>query len=239
MTIDTSLNDIALSITLDRSHGGPGYQPVVVEGLPPEARGRVLWRRYPTKEEFRGAPMKWEYPDDEGEPRLVGYLPNQPPAGKLEYRLHLDLEGDIARVPEVGTVITRFKGAVPSAVLIPHIILMFVGMLFSNRTGIEAIRRGKRLKTYAWVTAVLLILGGMILGPIVQKAAFGALWTGVPFGYDLTDNKTLIAVVGWIAALVALRKSRHAHWWVLGAALLTFVIFMIPHSLLGSELKHE
>ena len=35
-------------------------------------------------------------------------------------------------------------------------------------------------------------LGGMILGPIVQKYAFGAYWTGIPFGHDLTDAKNLV-----------------------------------------------
>ena len=40
---------------------------------------------------------------------------------------------------------------------------------------------------------LLLAVGGFILGPLVQNYAFGELWTGVPFGWDLTDNKTLIA----------------------------------------------
>jgi hypothetical protein len=47
----------------------------------------------------------------------------------------------------------------------------------------------------------------MILGPVVQKFAFGEYWTGFPFGTDLTDNKTLIAFIGWIIALVAVFKS--------------------------------
>ncbi len=47
----------------------------------------------------------------------------------------------------------------------------------------------------------------MILGPIVQKYAFGELWTGIPFGWDLTDNKTLIAFLFWILAVIMNRKK--------------------------------
>ena len=105
--------------------------------------------------------------------------------------------------------------------------------------GVEAIRGGKRIVTYAWTTLFLMRVGGMIFGPVVQKYAFNAFWTGVPFGYDLTDNKTLIAFAGWIAASIAVARGRNARAWVLAASLLTLIIFIVPHSLLGSELKYE
>ncbi len=56
-------------------------------------------------------------------------------------------------------------------------------------------------------TLFLFIAGGMILGPLVQYFAFGELWTGIPFGWDLTDNKTLIALIFWILAVVMNRKK--------------------------------
>jgi hypothetical protein len=91
----------------------------------------------------------------------------------------------------------------------------------------------------ALLTLALLTMGGMILGPFVQKYAFGAFWTGVPFGWDLTDNKTLISFVAWIGAIWAGRKGNKAHGWILAASIITLIIFMIPHSVLGSELNYE
>jgi hypothetical protein len=81
-------------------------------------------------------------------------------------------------------------------------------------------------------------VGGFVLGPLVQKLAFGTWWAGVPLGWDLTDNKTLIAMVIWIAALAAGRKGRGARGWILAASVLMLVVFLIPHSLMGSELKY-
>ena len=79
----------------------------------------------------------------------------------------------------------------------------------------------------------------MIFGPIMQKYAFGEFWTGVPFGIDLTDNKTLIAVIGWIIALIAIKKSSNPKGWIIFASVLMFIIYLIPHSVLGSELDYN
>jgi hypothetical protein len=78
----------------------------------------------------------------------------------------------------------------------------------------------------------------MILGPIMQKYAFGEFWTGIPFGWDLTDNKTLIALIFWIIAVVMNRKKERPLYTILAAAVL-LVIFSIPHSVLGSELDYS
>jgi cbb3-type cytochrome oxidase subunit 1 len=76
-------------------------------------------------------------------------------------------------------------------------------------------------------------IGGFILGPLVQKLSFGVFWTGFPLGLDLTDNKTLIAFIGWLAALIAGWRGKPARGWVLGASILMLVVYFIPHSLLG------
>ncbi len=84
----------------------------------------------------------------------------------------------------------------------------------------------------------------MILGPIVQKYAFGAFWTGVPFGYDLTDNKTLIMWIVWAAVcgLFVWKRMRSVlaeRVSVILVAVVMVVVYLIPHSLRGSELDYD
>ena len=76
----------------------------------------------------------------------------------------------------------------------------------------------------------------MIIGPIVQKYAFGIYWTGFPVGTDLTDNKTLLAIVFWLTAYGLRKKSR---WWTVAAAILMVIVYLIPHSVAGSELDYS
>ncbi len=85
----------------------------------------------------------------------------------------------------------------------------------------------------------LLFVGGLVMGPVVQKYAFDAYWTGWPFGTDLTDNKTIVAFLGWLGAALMIPKSTKPHFLVIAAAVILLIIFLIPHSLLGSELDYS
>ncbi len=170
---------------------------------------------------------------------LKGELPWQPPAGKLEFRLELSAPGQSVMVPAAGPVVTRFKGDVPGSVLVLHIIAMFGGMLLSTRAGLEFLSPAGNLRKLTLWTIAFLAVGGAILGPVVQKYAFNAYWTGWPFGTDLTDNKTAVALAAWLGAYVALKRSMRPQVWAAVAAVLTLAVFMIPHSLLGSELDYK
>ncbi len=162
-----------------------------------------------------------------------------PKAAKLAYSINLFCpRGEPQDLTGGKPVIIRFKGPVPDWVLIPHILVMFLAMLTAIRGGLEALGREGRTRKYALWTVILLFVGGFILGPLIQKISFGAWWTGFPLGFDLTDNKTLIAFLGWLVALLVGGKGRNARWFVLAAAVLMLVVYLIPHSLLGSELDY-
>ncbi len=161
-------------------------------------------------------------------------LPGQPAAGKLLYSIH-------GTTPTSGTiflpsVIVRFKGEVPAWLLILHIIAMFSGMLLAFRAGLEAFFKDGRWQRLVTWTLGVTAFGGLLLGPIVQKYAFGAFWTGFPMGGDLTDSKILFAVLVWLGAFFLRKKNR---CWIIAAALLMIAVYLIPHSLHGSELNYK
>jgi hypothetical protein len=111
-------------------------------------------------------------------------------------------------------------------------------MLFSNLSGLLAAFRIPSYRKYTFLTFGFLFVGGMILGPVVQLYAFGDLWTGVPFGWDLTDNKTLIAFLFWVPAVVMnLKKQRPVY--TLIASIVLLLVYSIPHSMFGSHLDYN
>lgn len=232
-----------ITYRLQRSAEGASSHEVALAVPDTTYGGVVLHRRFRTEEPWHEAPMR-AVPDGRGRYRLVGSIPAEPPGGKVSYQVRVWRSAPGIRVaetiPRSGPLVLRFRGYVPPLVLVPHVLLMFLGMLWSNRAGLEALRREGSHARLALVSLVLLSLGGMVLGPLVQWYAFGDAWTGVPFGWDLTDNKTLIAVVGWLAAVLASRRGgRQGRYWVLAAALVTLIVFSIPHSVMGTELDYE
>ena len=189
----------------------------------------LYYRVYPTDNPFQSTAFARKGNE------LTAYLPKQKMAGKLEYYVEFKHGDEQTSIPHQ---IIRFKGDVPAFVLIPHILFMFLTMLLSNVAGLTAAFNFQQFKRIGEFAFWSLLLGGMVLGPVVQKYAFDELWAGIPFGWDLTDNKTLIAFVFWVIAFVVNRKNPSRTWTIV-AALVTAIIFAIPHSMFGSELDPE
>jgi hypothetical protein len=230
---ESSLSGGAVSFELPRSAETTSDCEVAVEVPDQEVSGRLLYRRFRTEDPWTEAPMARQ------EGRLVGHLPRQPMAGKLAYKVILDDRGKDISLTGDEPIVIRFKGHVPTPLLLAHVLVIFAAMLFSTRAGIAALDKGSDPRRLAAWTVVLFFVGGFILGPLMQKFAFDAWWTGFPLGRDLTDSKTLLAVLAWVAALVAGRGGRKNRGWVLAASVVTLVVFLIPHSLLGSELRYN
>ncbi len=195
--------------------------------------GFLFYKRYKTNDLYSKVPMV----NKNG--NLTGFLPYQPPAGKLQYFIEIKKGEAKVIIPENKNVIIRFKGAVPTLVLIIHVFFMFGAMLLSVRTGLEFFNNNPKFKALTFFTLIFLFFGGFILGPIVQKYAFDVFWSGFPFGHDLTDNKTAITFIGWLIAFFMYKKSKQPKYWALGASILLIVIYLIPHSVMGSELDYN
>jgi hypothetical protein len=205
-----------------------------------QVTGSLSYKRYPTNDAFVSVPLEAHGT------QLGARLPAQPPAGKLEYYMTLTTPGgEEVRIPDTpeGSVVMRFKGPTPIFILLPHVLMMFFAVLIGMRAGLGALFAPSSIHKLAWATLVLVTIGGFILGPLVQKTAFGDYWAGFPFGFDLTDNKTLIMWLVWALAVAVLTKLKTRQLLgriaVLGAAVVMVVVYLIPHSLRGSQLDYS
>ena len=214
-----------------RSHGGKGGAPVVVEVKDKAVTGEVTYKRYKSYDQWKTVPMK------RNGDTLVMELPHQPPAGKVEYKVVLK-KGDQSWNLSEEPVVLRFKGSVPPGILVPHIFFMFISMLFAMRVLLELLTGGDKSNYLAKVITVSVFIGGLILGPIVQKYAFGAYWTGWPFGHDMTDNKTLFMFIFWVIAWWRLKKDPNNKLWPAIAIVVMFAVYLVPHSAMGSEIDY-
>ncbi len=228
------LSEQKVKFTLVRSWGENSDAQVKL--IIPDSRvnGYLRYRRHPSYDEWSQKPLL------RAGDTLVALIPQQPPAGKVMYQIVLqDENNNTYQIPQDGPVIIRFKGSVPSYFLFPHIFLMFFSMVFGIRTFLEAIFVKQNAYKLTFWTLILLMLGGVLFGPIVQYYAFGVFWSGWPFGQDLTDNKTLVSLIFWGIALWRLKKNPNDFKWPIIAALVMVAVYLIPHSLLGSEIDYR
>ena len=247
--ITTEINDSVYNLKLTRSIGLEERSQVRLAISDTSVKAKLFYRRFPTNDNYTPVDFTYRvYPINSPimnkifkmyqEDGLYADIPQQPAAGKIQYYIEItDSNGTRTILKEEPNII-RYKGSVPAYILLPHVLLMFFAMLLSTLAGLLAIGRNKAFRRYATWTLGLFVIGGMILGPVVQLIAFGDLWTGIPFGWDLTDNKTLIALIFWIVA-VYLNRKRERPFYVILAAVILLLVYSIPHSLFGSELNYD
>ena len=220
------LNGERYQVKLPRS-GVQHDETVTLKGVPSDTRAQMHYRRYPTTNDYTTVDFEWK------DNAWQALLPIQPVAGKLQY--YITVGGTDYQKEE--PVVIRFRQDVPALILIPHILLMFGAMLFAVYTFLLVVTN-KEYQKWLKITVGTLFVGGFILGPLVQHAAFGPWWTGFPYGTDLTDNKTLLSFLFFVAALATL-KWKYNKWVVCLAVLFMIAIFTIPHSAYGSEYDYD
>ena len=182
----------------------------------------------------------------------TGTIAHHDPGTQIPYYLRIEPRGAQAvavpaSAPEKPVRMT-FKGRPSPPVLIAHIVAMMGGLiplmiafvaawtyLVRNR-GLVLLRRS------ALIGFVSLLLGGVPLGMIVESQVFGTSWQGWPFGRDVTDTKTAVLLLAWLALLLsrgralfgreaAVRGPRDRAWaaWVIVLGIVTAGVYLIPH----------
>jgi hypothetical protein len=247
--LDVMLNNSLYKLKLVRSLALDERAEVKLNITDTTVKAKLFFKRYMTDDEYQVSSFSYkEYPVKSFimnklfkisvEKGYFAEVTQQPAAGKLQYYFEITDSNGTQSYFKDSPIVIRFKGGVPAFILVPHILCMFLAMLFSTLAGLMAAIKYPMFKKYAIWTLLFFTAGGMILGPVVQYDAFGDLWTGVPFGWDLTDNKTLIAFVFWVLAVIMNRKKDRPIYTVLAAVVL-LLVYSIPHSMFGSQLDYS
>ena len=189
--------------------------------------------------------------------RYVQVLPGQARAKRNYYFLEVKgNDGRVLRLPKGAPggnnlYLVKWAASVPRPLIYTHILFMvgaFIMMLHTFYFSLNSLMTGWKnpaIYPIAFFATATFFVAGFPLGLWVAGIAFGIPWGGIPFGWDITDNKTLIAFLYWMAILILYKKNplrfrgfdsyligykRFCQLTILGAVL-TLIVYMIPHSI--------
>jgi len=223
------LGAVTLEVIARPAPGKNEEIPLVLQG---RVQGEKRWEVFPASgREVRA----------DGSAVLFYTVPGFPWTTRVEYRFVTPAARGtrVVLVRDDGKpMLLKFKGPVPAGVLIPHIILMFAAVCLLMMAMWAAagticgrdVPSAPRLARWAWYS---MFLGGVPFGMAMNYYAFDVFWEAVPFGRDITDNKTQVALVFWGLAAVFLtrRPGKQAGIFALAAGFLSLAMYLIPHSL--------
>jgi hypothetical protein len=185
-------------------------------------------------------------------------LPHYPKATKAWYYIEAvktTADGEVKVTlpddsqPDFEPILLKYEGVVPLYVIIPHVSCNFAAIFFAALTFFSAIdvRKGKRTLKQAvkfpLITFILLFLGFVAFGIAMNWFAFGVTWEAFPFGRDVTDNKSQIILLFWLATLIFVKgtlfgkgeeknivSERGYFTMVIVTLIVTIAMYAIPHS---------
>ncbi|MCJ7508420.1 MAG: hypothetical protein MUO85_06775 [candidate division Zixibacteria bacterium] len=188
--------------------------------------------------------------------RFVANIPTQEKGKRAYYYIMVeDEQGNKVTLPDkIETIdppfMLKFKGEVPLVVIIAHVFGMTAGLFFTFLAFFFAIDTLlgkdvlKRLGFSIFFSAISVFVGGMLVGGMVTHYTFGGYWEGVPIGWDITDNKTLIIFLYWLIMLFLMKgtifkkdeklnllKPKSLATFTLIGVILTILLYLVPHSI--------
>jgi hypothetical protein len=185
---------------------GPG-QPLLKARIEPAQRAALVIRWITPPSDSVQARGMWEV----GKGIYEAHLPEFPKGTKIKYWITAaNVAGTQVRMPadRNRVIVLKYKGRASTAVIVAHVVFMFVAFFFMTMSFLAAIGilRGREDKTNAvragrWALAASFV-GGWLLGVVLNRQTFGTGWEGFPFGYDITDNKTQMVFVFWLVSML-------------------------------------
>lgn len=181
-----------------------------------------------------------------------GAIPSQKRGTEIEYYIEARGGRDlVVRVPkdvEAPGFKFVYKGVPNQALVVAHVVLLFVALLVFLLCGYLAFRALRHRKVIidiprlGFLGTVIFFISSFPLGMIVGYQTYGKIWTGFPVGNDLTDNKSLVVLLYWAAASFLYRGSVRSKdpardllgmkplpYIYLVGVILTIVLSLIPH----------
>ena len=178
------------------------------------------------------------------------FMPGLPKGKRFFYSIRIeDSKGDVLVLPPTAEQKERpvyyyvtYEGHPGRVWLILHIVLAIGAIIYwihtfyycicHLQTGQEIFFR-KAYNSAFWGNVAFFIFA-VPLGCLIAVQTFGKPWTGIPVGWDITDNKSLITLVFYTVALLGARFRIFTArtFAVLGIVglILTIIVYNIPHS---------
>ena len=114
------LENTEISFKLLRSETTDQGAPIRLMIPDTSITGYVKYKRYRSHDQWSQMPLL------RSGDTLQAFLPKQPAAGKIMYFVYLNRKEVSLSLTKQEPVVLRYKGAVPAAVLIPHVFIMFL-----------------------------------------------------------------------------------------------------------------
>jgi hypothetical protein len=160
---------------------------------------------------------------------IKGKLPHHNSGEKVAYRVELNYGGKQYYLPEDKPVTIKFLGYVNSSIMNIFYFVLFGGLLFAVRTGLETFNDKPRLGLYSIFTLIFFFLYTICLVPLKRTYELNALNHFVPPLNLITTYQSVSLFVLWIIGLILIFNFKGNRIIPLMISSVTLIIYIFIH----------
>ncbi len=147
-------------------------------------------------------------------------IPGQKPGTKISYYISVtDKNTHLSQLPKYAPYndfnfrVIPARGQASASILWAHVIFIMGAIIFvaaAGYYGVRYLRKGYGINKVIQMSGIatgMIFVGGFPLGFLLAYQVYGTPWTGIPFGWDITDNKTLVIFLFWGISLFLVRGT--------------------------------
>ena len=205
----------------DKIYRGNDNYKVVVGSEADSLKGNILWRKKGSNEGWNIEPMNFS-----GNV-LSGEIPHQKPSSIVEYRVKVWKDKNVYYLPRIGKVTLKYLSNVPSSIIGFYFFTLYLGLIFSVRTGLDCFNKNQKIKKLSLFTIMIWIANVMVFNPVKRSyelsTKIGTTFLPVT---DLFDIRHLILLLIWILGAVLIFNLKNYKIWsavITGVTLIAFL----------------
>ena len=161
---------------------------------------------------------------------IKGKLPKRNPGDKIAYRVDLNYGGKQYFLPEDKPVTIIFLGNVNSAIMQLFYFILFGGLIFAVRTGLEKFNDKPRIGMYTIFTLIFFFLYAICVVPLKRSYELNAINHFVPPINSLITYQSVFLFILWITGLVLIFNFKGNRIIPLVISSLTIIVYIFVYN---------
>jgi hypothetical protein len=157
---------------------------------------------------------------------LISKIPKHKPLEKIEYRVELNYKGKQYFLPEDKSVGLMFLGHVNPGIMQIFYFVLFGGLVFAVRTGLEIFNDNPRLGLYSIFTLIFFFLYAICIVPLKRTYELNALNHFVPPINSIITYQSVFLFILWIIGLILIFNFKRNKIIPIIISLLTIIIYI-------------
>jgi hypothetical protein len=224
-----------VTFKFDKIYRGNNSYNVFIRSDVKAVKAFLLWKDTPANA-VSGKPLKnqvtpiWQRDLMADSGYLIkGKIPKHNPGEKVAYRVELNYGGKQYFLPEDKPVIIMFQGHVNPGIMQIFYFVLFGGLIFAVRTGLETFNDKPRLGLYSIFTLIFFFLYTICVVPLKRTYELNALNHFVPPLNSLVTYQSISLFILWVIGLTLIFNFKGNKIIPLVISSLTLIIYIFIH----------